>query len=77
MPTYEYKCDEGHELALTQKITDDPITECHEEIGYNHFGPEFCNAPCRRQLSSTAFILKGDNWAKDGYSRGGSKKKKE
>ena len=77
MPTYEYRCDEGHVFEVAQKITDDPVTECHHEIGYAHFGPQFCNAPCRRQIGPTSFHLKGDNWAKDGYSGSGGKKKKK
>ena len=32
MPVYEYKCKKcGKEFEITQRITEDPLTECPEE----------------------------------------------
>jgi len=76
MPTYEYKCDEGHEFEVEQSINDAPLTECTvEECAAD--GMYECGEPCRRQISPTSFHLKGPGWAKDGYSSSGDKKKKK
>lgn len=60
MPVYEYRCDEGHEFEIQQKITDPPLEECQEEG---------CEAPVQKQISKTSFILKGGGWFRDGYSK--------
>ncbi|MBN2085544.1 MAG: zinc ribbon domain-containing protein [Anaerolineales bacterium] len=50
MPTYEYECAAcGLRFERSQKIRDDPVSECPE-----------CRGSVRRLLSSgTAFVIKG------------------
>jgi len=64
MPIYEYKCEEcGHELEAIQKFSDDPLTECPE-----------CGKPAlKKQLSASAFHLKGSGWYKTDFKDSGSK----
>ncbi len=50
MPYYEYLCDEGHDVAVEQRITEDALTECPYVS---------CDAPCRRLISDTNFTFKG------------------
>jgi putative FmdB family regulatory protein len=64
---YDYKCDEcGNIIEVYQKI-DDP-----------KFERLFCNK-CDKDTSVTrviccsTFLLKGDGWAKDGYSKPNNK----
>jgi len=63
MPTYEYKCNGGHQFETRQSIKDKPLSKCPE-----------CGRKCHRLISGSSFILKGSGWAKDGYSSGGEKK---
>jgi predicted nucleic acid-binding Zn ribbon protein len=67
MPTYEYRCDAGHEFEEEQSIHDKPIKICPMIIPFS--GPDFekCEAPVKRLISKTSFILKGGGWFKDGY----------
>lgn len=76
MPIYEYECEAGHTFELEQSIKDEPVKVCPEVIPFS--GPDFerCEAPAKRIISSTSFILKGSGWFKDGYSSSGGKKKK-
>lgn len=46
MPTYEYRCPEGHEFELFQRITDPPEASCPQ-----------CGAAAERQLSAGAGLL--------------------
>lgn len=60
---YEYKCDScGKKLEMDQSINDEPLKMC-SNCGH-------CSL--MRQISVCSFVLKGESWAKDGYS---SKKK--
>lgn len=60
MPQYEYKCRCcGNEFEVDQKITDEPLTDCKKCL--------VC-ALYRLIPNKTGFVLKGDSWAKDGYS---------
>ena len=65
MPTYDYRCDAcGHELALFQGITEDPIRKC----------PECEQEKLRRLIGSgAAVIFKGSGFYETDYkrSRGG------
>jgi putative FmdB family regulatory protein len=60
MPTYEYQCDvtESHKFEVEQKITDEPIKWC-----------VICHCRCHRIISGSGFVLKGEGWAKDGYTK--------
>lgn len=67
MPIYEYKCKEcNKEFEAIQKFSDDPLTECPQ-----------CKGPVEKQISQSAFHLKGGGWYSDGYGKtGGSGDKK-
>lgn len=67
MPTYEYICELGHEFEVEQSIKDDPIKVCPEVIPFSDPDFEKCEAPAKRLISQTSFILKGGGWFKDGY----------
>jgi putative FmdB family regulatory protein len=62
MPIYEYKCDLCNGLwEEIQKFSDDPLTvckSCEKEGGVHKLLPGGMN-----------FILRGDGWYKDGYSK--------
>lgn len=60
MPIYEYKCSCcKHEWELEQQITADKYQEC----------PRCRVVAGKRQISNSSFILKGDCWASDSYSK--------
>ncbi len=61
MPTYEYKCSNGHRFEVVQSMADDPSTEC-----------EVCGAPVERVFSPIAVHFKGSGFYTTDY---GSKKK--
>ncbi len=46
MPTYEYRCPEGHEFEVFQKMSDPPEAPCPE-----------CGKTAERQLSGGAGLL--------------------
>ncbi len=46
MPTYEYRCPEGHEFELFQRMSDPPQAECPE-----------CGKVAERLLSTGAGLL--------------------
>jgi putative FmdB family regulatory protein len=75
MPTYEYRCPEGHEFERFQRMSDPPEAACPE-----------CGAPATRLLSGGGgFLFKGEGFyitdyrsdsyreaaKKDGASSGG------
>jgi putative FmdB family regulatory protein len=68
MPTYEYRCPEGHHFELFQKMSDDPRARCPE-----------CGAESERLLSGGAgFLFKGDgfyatDYRSDSYKKEASK----
>jgi predicted nucleic acid-binding Zn ribbon protein len=71
MPWYEYLCESGHETAVQQKITAEPLTECLKP-GVDQDGKEVqCCSPCKRQLCKSSFSLKGGGWSGDGYAKSG------
>ena len=52
MPTYEYKCPNGHTFELFQRMSDEPVGICSE-----------CGEAGKRQISGGAgFIFKGDGF---------------
>ncbi|MFA4971555.1 MAG: zinc ribbon domain-containing protein [bacterium] len=56
--TYEYECDAcGHEWEQEQKITEEPVKVC----------PKCGEEAAKRLVSNGNFVLKGKNWARDGY----------
>ena len=59
MPIYEYLCVScGHQFEEVQKSNEPPISEC----------PDCGKNSASRQVSMSAFHLKGGGWYKDGYS---------
>lgn len=66
MPTYEYKCDSGHEFEVQQNIKEKAIIVC-PKTGVDHNGEEVvCCSPCRRLISKSSFVLKGSGWTPKG-----------
>lgn len=52
MPTYHYRCPDGHDFDLFQRMSDDPGADCPE-----------CGKPAERQLSGGAgFLFKGEGF---------------
>ncbi len=52
MPTYEYRCPDGHEFELFQNMSSDPVAPCPQ-----------CGESAQRILSGGAgFIFKGDGF---------------
>ena len=52
MPTYDYRCPNGHQFDLFQRMSEDPVSECPE-----------CGARAERQISGGAgFLFKGDGF---------------
>ena len=59
MPIYEYLCAScGYQFEEVQKFNEPPLEEC----------PNCGKNSARRQVSMSAFHLKGGGWYKDGYS---------
>ncbi len=77
MPTYEYRCPEGHEFEVFQRMSDEPVAECPT-----------CGEASERLLSAGAGLLfKGSgfyitDYRSDSYREkasaesGGAKEKK-
>jgi len=53
MPTYGYRCGNGHEFETVQGIRDDPLTKC-----------EVCEAPVRRIFYPVGIVFKGPGFYK-------------
>lgn len=67
MPTYEYRCPEGHEFELFQRMSDPPGAACPE-----------CGKPAERMLSPGAGLLfKGSGFYITDYRSDGYKKAAE
>ena len=59
MPIYEYLCGScGFQFEEVEKFNDPPLEEC----------PDCGKKSANRQVSMSAFHLKGGGWYKDGYS---------
>ena len=59
MPIYEYLCAScGYQFEEVQKFNDPPLEGC----------PDCGKNAASRQVSMSAFHLKGGGWYKDGYS---------
>lgn len=67
MPVYEYKCVKcGEQFEVTQKITDDPLTDCRS-----------CGGKLKRLITNTSFVLKGSGWYVTDYPSADRKKAME
>lgn len=61
MPTYEYRCPEGHKFELMQKMSDRPRARC-----------PVCGRPATRQISGGAgLIFKGSGFYITDYGKDG------
>ena len=61
MPTYEYRCENGHVFEVFQSMSDDPVTAC-----------EVCGAPVERVLFAPAVHFKGSGFYTTDYKKKGS-----
>jgi putative FmdB family regulatory protein len=56
VPTYEYRCDKGHQFEVTQRMTDDPVLSCAR-----------CDAPVQRVFHPVAVHFKGKGFYNTDY----------
>jgi putative FmdB family regulatory protein len=56
MPTYEYRCLNGHTFEVTQRMSDDPVESCQE-----------CGAPVERVFHPVAVHFKGSGFYSTDY----------
>ena len=67
MPIYEYRCEQGHQFEVMQRITDDPLSAC-----------QTCEAPVERVYHPVAVHFKGSGFYSTDYGkRNGSRSEKE
>ena len=67
MPTYEYRCPEGHEFELMQKMSGRPRAKC-----------PVCGRPAIRQISGGAgLIFKGSGFYITDYGKDGKGPRQE
>ena len=58
MPTYGYRCSNGHTFEVVQRMADDPITVC-----------EVCGEPVERVFYPVAVHFKGSGFYATDYGR--------
>jgi putative FmdB family regulatory protein len=58
LPTYEYRCRNGHNFEVVQRMADDPITVC-----------EVCGEPVERVFHPVAVHFKGSGFYATDYGR--------
>jgi putative FmdB family regulatory protein len=63
MPTYEYRCSNGHQFEVFQAMADDPVSECPE-----------CGAAVERLFHPVAVHFKGSGFYTTDYARKASAK---
>jgi putative FmdB family regulatory protein len=56
MPVYEYRCKQGHDFEVMQRMSDDPVAEC-----------EVCGAPVQKVFSPVAVHFKGTGFYSTDY----------
>lgn len=62
MPLYEYRCGAcSGEFEAMSSIKDPPLSEC----------PHCGKREVKRLISGSSFVLKGEGWFADGYSKKG------
>lgn len=67
MPTYEYRCPEGHDFELFQKMSDKPRTKC-----------PVCGKQATRQISGGAgLVFKGSGFYITDYGKDGKGPRKD
>jgi len=63
MPTYVYKCEDGHIHQIIQKITDEPIKECPVYFVSRPTADKvneviMCKKPVFRIIQKTSFTIR-------------------
>jgi putative FmdB family regulatory protein len=58
VPVYEYRCRNGHQFEVTQKMADDPVERCPE-----------CKSPVERLFRPVAVHFKGSGFYTTDYGR--------
>jgi len=48
MPTYVYRCPDGHERDVVHRMADDPTVKCNEAV-YEDEGPQY--HPCEKRMA--------------------------
>lgn len=66
MPTYEYRCQKGHDFEVLQRMSDDPVMQC-----------EVCGAPVQRVFSAPAVHFKGTGFYSTDYGSKSRAREKE
>jgi putative FmdB family regulatory protein len=57
MPTYEYRCENGHTFEVVQRMADDPLATCEQ-----------CGAPVERVFHPVAVHFKGSGFYSTDYA---------
>jgi len=58
LPTYEYRCQNGHVFEVMQSMSDPPVTEC-----------QVCGAPVERVFHPIAIHFKGSGFYTTDYGK--------
>jgi putative FmdB family regulatory protein len=58
LPTYEYRCTNGHVFEVIQRMSDDPISAC-----------QVCGAPVERVFHPVAVHFKGSGFYSTDYGK--------
>jgi len=66
VPTYEYRCAEGHETEVFAKMTDPPLKKCPT-----------CGKKVERVLFAPPIHFKGSGYYSTDYGKGGKRAAKE
>jgi putative FmdB family regulatory protein len=67
MPTYEYRCENGHDFERVQKMSEKPLTKCPE-----------CGAKASRVISGgQGLIFKGSGFYITDYGKDGKGARKD
>ena len=66
VPTYEYKCADGHLTEAFQKMTDEPLKKCGT-----------CGKKVERVLFAPSIHYKGTGFYSTDYGKGGKKSRSE
>lgn len=58
VPIYEYRCTNGHQFDVMQRMSDEPLTACTE-----------CGAPVQKVLNAPAIHFKGSGFHNTDYGK--------
>jgi putative FmdB family regulatory protein len=60
VPTYGYRCENGHEFDVLQRMSDEPVADCPR-----------CGTRARRLFFPAGIVFKGSGFYKTDSRRGG------